>query len=290
MAWKRAFRTCAAACRRCWPPRTILAAWRASHRPGKLVIKAYKDYSPLDSLSRCGAATACLGPETLPPEGGKRHEIGHVHPSGWHVTSYDQSLVAGESLYNRTHLIAWCLSDEADNPQNLITGTQYLNQETMQPLENRVVDYIRQSGNHVLYRVTPLFHGDELVARGVQMEARSIEDEGAGVSFNVYCHNVQPGVSIDYATGESCRASRSKEPARPPQGYILANGSCLAGSSDGASNPPAPAYTLNFSSRRYHLMTCRSITDIGTRNKGACRLGRDELIALGYRPCGCCKP
>ena len=140
------------------------------------------------------------------------------------------------------------------------------------------------------YRVTPLFHGDELVARGVQMEARSIEDEGAGVSFNVYCHNVQPGVSIDYATGKSCRASRSKEPARPPQGYILANGSRLGEGRDDANSPPAPAYTLNFSSRRYHLMTCRSITDIGTRNKGACRLGRDELIALGYRPCGCCKP
>ena len=251
-----------------------------------LTIEPFETYSELDYLGRCGAAYANICLDIMPTE--PREEIGQVKPTGWQTVKYD--CVDGKYLYNRCHLIGYQLAGENANKRNLITGTRYMNVEGMLPFENMVDGYVEETGNHVLYRVTPLFHGDELVARGVQMEARSIEDEGAGVSFNVYCHNVQPGVSIDYATGKSCRASRSKEPARPPQGYILANGSRLGEGRDDANSPPAPAYTLNFSSRRYHLMTCRSITDIGTRNKGACRLGRDELIALGYRPCGCCKP
>lgn len=227
----------------------------------------------------------------MPCEGGKRQEIGHVHPTGWHATCYDQSLVNGMSLYNRTHLIAWCLSDEADNPRNLITGTQHLNQRAMQPLENRVCEYIRHSGNHVLYRVTPVFHGDELVARGVQMEARSVEDGGAGVSFNVYCHNVQPGVAIDYATGESHRAPRLSRTALPPKGYLLGDSVALLGAPDEPGMlPPAPAYALNFSTQRFHLVGCGSVDDIGPRNKGACSLSRDELVTLGYAPCGHCRP
>ncbi len=258
---------------------------------GEPVIKVYKDYSPLDSLNRCGVATACLGPETLAPEGERRKEIGHVQPSGWHSTCYEQSLVAGESLYNRTHLIAWCLCEEIDNPQNLITGTQYLNQRSMQPLENRVVDYIRQSGNHVLYRVTPVFQGEELVARGVQMEARSVEDDGAGISFNVYCYNVQPGVMIDYATGESCRSNHLPKSMLSLKGYLIdGDDSVAAPEQDESIIPQAPSYALNFVTRRFHLMTCRSVKDIAARNEGFCRLDRDMLANLGYVPCGHCKP
>lgn len=254
------------------------------------MIEAYKDYSPLDSLSRCGVAMACLGPETLPREGRRRGEIGHVIPTGWHTTSYDRSLVSGESLYNRTHLIAWCLSDEVDNPRNLITGTEYLNQTTMQPLENRVVAYIRQSGNHVLYRVTPVFQGSELVARGVQMEARSVEDEGAGVSFNVYCYNVQPGVAIDYATGDSRRDDRLPKPTLARRGYLMADDEALGLGGEEAAVPQAPSYALNFNTRRFHLLTCKSTDDIAPHNRGSCRLDRDLLMALGYVSCGRCRP
>lgn len=261
-----------------------------SAKPVSLMIEAYKDYSPLDSLNRCGVARACLGPETLPALGERRGEIGHVLPSGWHATCYDKSLVSGESLYNRTHLIAWCLSDEVDNPKNLITGTQYLNQGTMQPLESRVVDYIRQSGNHVLYRVTPVFQGHELVARGVQMEARSVEDEGAGVSFNVFCYNVQPGVAIDYATGDSRRDDQVPRATLARKGYLLGDEGALAASGEGSGAPQAPSYELNFNTRRFHLMTCRSVGDIAAHNRGRCRLDRDTLVALGYVSCGRCRP
>lgn len=257
------------------------------------MIEAYKDYSPLDSLGRCGVATACLGLETLPPEGEHRGEMSHVHPSGWHATCYDQNLVPGESLYNRAHLIAWCLSEEVDNPQNLITGTQYLNQGSMQPLENRVVDYIRHSGNHVLYRVTPVFQGDELVARGVQMEARSVEDEGAGISFNVFCYNVQPGVAIDYATGESHRSGKLSKNLLTVKGYLMEDADpvdALCRDLGESITPQAPAYALNFSTKRFHLLTCKSVADIAVRNEGRCRLNRETMMALGYASCGRCKP
>ena len=240
----------------------------------------------MDSLNRCGVATACLGLETLPPEGGKRRAIAKVHPTGWHATTYDTSLVSGESLYNRTHLIAWCLGAEGPNRQNLITGTEYLNQEAMLPLETRVADYIRQSGNHVLYRVTPVFQGSELVARGVQMEARSVEDEGAGVSFNVFCYNVQPGVAIDYATGESRRDERVGGALLARRGYLIEGGL----EPEELAAPDALSYTLNFNTRRFHLMTCRSTGEIASHNKGYCRLDRDTLMALGYVSCGRCRP
>ncbi len=254
------------------------------------MIEPYKEYSPLDPLGRCGVATACLGLETLPPEGERRGEIGHVHPTGWHMTCYDRNLVSGESLYNRTHLIAWCLSEELDNPQNLITGTQYLNQGSMQPLETRVVDYIRTSGNHVLYRVTPVFQGDELVARGVQVEARSVEDEGAGVSFNVYCYNVQPGVTIDYATGESHPDFLPSRTALTQKGYLADSARPLCATANESATPTAPSYIINFATQRFHLTTCKSVADIAARNQGACRLDRDMLKTLGYLPCDRCKP
>ena len=161
----------------------------------------YESYSKLDYLGRCGKATACLGPETMPAKGEKRGSIGMVKPSGWHTVKYDN--VDGKYLYNRCHLIGWQLSSENANERNLVTGTRWMNTEGMLPYENEVADYIDRTGNHVLYRATPLFKGKELVCRGVRIEALSIEDNGRGVSFNAYCPNTQPDISINYATGRS---------------------------------------------------------------------------------------
>lgn len=257
------------------------------------MIEAFEAYSPLDALGRCGAASACLGPETLPTEGERRAEIGHVQPSGWQIACYDQRLVPGESLYNRTHLIARCLGASGDVPENLITGTQHLNQALMQPLENHVVDYIRQSGNHVLYRVTPLFEGDELVARALRMEARSVEDDGAGISLCVRCRNVQPGVRIDYGTGVSRRAKAGEEDvgaAPATTGYLLCD---AAPQPDAQEAPPAGSavpYALNYSTQRFHRRGCASAKGIAAANKGFCRIDRDMLMAIGYAPCGHCEP
>ncbi len=165
----------------------------------QLTTDYFENYDILDSYGRCGKAFACLGKETMPSE--ERGAIGSVKPSGWHTVKYD--CVDGKYLYNRCHLIGFQLSGENANKRNLITGTRYMNTEGMLPFENMVADYIEETGNHVMYRVTPVFVGDELVARGVQMEAYSVEDEGDGICFNVFCFNVQPGVVIDYATGES---------------------------------------------------------------------------------------
>ena len=161
---------------------------------------SYETYAELDLLGRCGVAEACIGQDLMPTE--ERGEIGMVKPTGWYTVRYD-GLVEGNYLYNRCHLIGYQLTGENANEQNLITGTRYLNVDGMLPFENQVADYVQETGNHVLYRVTPVFEGLELVARGVQMEAWSVEDGGEGVCFNVYCYNVQPGVEIDYLTGES---------------------------------------------------------------------------------------
>ena len=160
---------------------------------------SYEFYSELDYLDRCGYTMACIGKDLMPTE--DRESISQVKPTGWKQKQYD--FVDGKSLYNRCHLIGFQLTGENANERNLITGTRYMNTEGMLPFENMVADYIKETGNHVLYRVTPIFQGDELVARGVQMEAYSVEDSGEGICFHVYVYNNQPGVTIDYATGQS---------------------------------------------------------------------------------------
>lgn len=162
--------------------------------------EAFETYSELDSLGRCGVAYANICKEIMPTE--ERGEIGQVKPTGWHTVRYDD-LIDGNYLYNRCHLIGYQLAGENANEQNLITGTRYLNVTGMLPFENEVADYVEETNNHILYRVTPIFEGSNLIASGVQMEAYSVEDNGEGVQFNVYCYNVQPGINIDYATGES---------------------------------------------------------------------------------------
>ena len=165
--------------------------------------ESYEYYSELDYLGRCGVVHACLSKDTMPPKSDERGDIGHVKPSGWVQGKYDASLVDGGWLYNRCHLIGWQLSDEDDNEKNLIAGTRYLNIEGMLPFENMVAAHLMEDGGHVMYRVTPIYEGKNLLPSGVLMEGYSVEDNGESISFCVYCYNVQPGVFIDYATGEN---------------------------------------------------------------------------------------
>lgn len=165
----------------------------------EMTTTSFENYSKLDSLGRCGVAYSCVGIETMPTE--KRGDISQIKPTGWHTTKYD--IVDGKYLYNRCHLIGYQLTAENANKKNLITGTRYMNVEGMLPFENQVAEYIEDTNHHVLYRITPIFERDNLIASGVQMEAKSVEDNGKGVCFNIYVYNVQPGVTIDYTTGES---------------------------------------------------------------------------------------
>lgn len=221
---------------------------------------SFETYSELDSLGRCGPAYANVGPETLPTE--DRGAIGQVKPSGWHTVTYD--CVDGRYLYNRCHLIGYQLTAENANEENLITGTRYLNVDGMLPFENVTADYVQETGNHVLYRVTPWFTGDNLVADGVQMEAYSVEDEGAGVCFNVFVYNVQPGVTVDYATGES---------------YL-----------EGQTPPAEADYLLNTKSKKFHEPTCSGAASMSQGNKESFAGSRQTLLDRGYAPCGICKP
>lgn len=227
--------------------------------------KSYEYYSSLDELGRCGVVMACIGEDIMPT--GERGEIGQVKPTGWVTAKYD--FVDGKYLYNRCHLIGWQLTGENANEQNLITGTRYMNVDGMLPFENMVDDYIEETGNHVLYRVTPIFKDNELVARGVTIEAWSVEDNGEGICFNVYCYNNQPGVEIDYATGKSWLSDTP------------------------ISNSPTNTdteYVLNTKSKKIHLPDCSSVGKIEEDNKEVTDKSKEELINMGYEPCGACKP
>ena len=230
-----------------------------------LTTNSFESYSPLDVLNRCGTAYANVGVDLMPTEA--RGSIGQVKPTGWQSTKYD--IVDGKYLYNRCHLIGFQLTGENANAENLITGTRYMNVDGMLPFENLVADYVKETEHHVLYRVTPIFEGDELVARGVQMEAMSVEDKGEGVCFHVYVYNNQPGVIIDYATGES----------------RLDTDGGTAGDAQ-----PAAHYVLNTSSKKFHLPGCSSVKNIADGNRSDYDGTRQELIDQGYQPCGVCKP
>lgn len=231
--------------------------------PDDLTQEAFEEYGPLDSLGRCTTAWANVCQELMPTE--DRESISSVTPTGWINREYD-----GEYLYNRCHLIGFQLTGENANEQNLITGTRYLNVEGMLPFENMVADYVKETGNHVLYRVTPIFDGDNLAASGVEMEAQSVEDQGEGICFHVYCYNVQPGITIDYATGESW-----------PEGTEQPD----AGQSGAGQH-----YVLNTSSMKFHLPDCPGVSNMSEQNKQEYTGSREELIAQGYSPCGTCDP
>ena len=229
---------------------------------------SFEEYSPLDSLGRCGVAFALIGTETTPTE--ERGSIGSVKPSGWHTVRYN-GVVDGNYLYNRCHLIGYQLAGENANTENLITGTRYLNVEGMLPFEDKVADYVDRTDNHVLYRVTPVFDGSNLVASGVQMEAWSIEDGGKGVSFNVFCYNVQPGISIDYATGDSALAEEQATEAA-------------------AEETAEVSYVMNTGTKKFHLPSCSSVAKIKDSNKQSFTGTREQLLDQGYSPCGMCNP
>lgn len=264
---------------------------------------APESYSELDALGRCGVAEAVVSLDTMPTE--ERGEIGMIKPSGWHTVRYD-GLVEGDYLYNRSHLIGFQLTGENANERNLITGTRYMNAEGMEPFESEVAAYVKSTGNRVLYRATPVFADDELVARGVHLEAMSVEDGGAGVSFSVFCYNVQPGVAINYATGESWRdESGATEGASDPtaaqdyesQGAAGASraqgGNASAhdnGSAAGGSEAAAQDYVLNTNTMRFHYPDCESVDQMNEDNKREATAVRDEIIAQGYEPCGECRP
>ena len=238
----------------------------------EITDEAFEFYSDLDSLGRCGYVMACIGRETMPPASDERGEIGHVRPSGWVQAQYD--IVDGGYLYNRSHLIGWQLTAEDDTKENLITGTRYFNVQGMLPFESMVADYIKETGNHVLYRVTPLFEGDDLVCRGVLMEAYSVEDAGEDVTFCVFVYNVQPGIYIDYSTGESRLATEGELPDAETD----------------SKSETGTRYILNVSSKRFHRESCSSVSTIKDTNKGEYVGDRQDLIDQGYQPCGSCNP
>ena len=248
-------------------PYVVLEDNRPNFPEEEWSAEPFEEYSPLDSLGRCGPAYACVGLETMPTE--ERGSIGQVKPSGWKTAKYDN--VDGKYLYNRCHLLGFQLTGENANEENLITGTRYLNVEGMLPFENLVADYVKETSNHVLYRVTPLYEGDNLVASGVLMEAGSVEDEREGICFNVYVYNVQPGIGIDYATGASW--------AEGEQGEIQSS-----------PTPAGTAYVLNTNTKKFHLPTCASVEDMKPENRTDYTGSREALLDEGYSPCGQCKP
>ena len=237
----------------------------------ELTVESFKQFSELDSLGRCGVAYACIGTDSLPTE--ERGTIGMIKPSGWHTVRYD-NIIEDKYLYNRCHLIAFELSGENANPQNLITGTRYMNVKGMLPFENRVRSYVEDTGQHVMYRVTPIFEGNNLIATGVLMEGYSVEDNGEGICFNVFCYNLQPHIKINYADGTS------------EVDYIPESEKSTVGSNDDLGT----TYILNTNTKKFHYPYCDSVNEMKEKNKQVFTGSREEVIEMGYSPCGRCKP
>lgn len=229
-------------------------------------------------MGRCGVAYASVGKDLMPTE--ERGSIGQVKPSGWHTIKYDN--VDGKYLYNRCHLIGYQLTAENANEKNLITGTRYLNVQGMLPFENMAADYVKETGNHVLYRVTPVFEGSNLVASGVLMEAESVEDKGEGILCCVYVYNVQLGININYATGDSS-ASGTNQTAVTEQ-------ATQAVKQAASQQTSTESYILNTNTKKFHRPSCSSVKQMKESNKKSSSESRDALIAAGYDPCKKCNP
>lgn len=228
---------------------------------------SFEAYRSLDYLGRCGFAVACVGQDIMPI--GERGAIGMVKPTGWHTVKYDW--VDGKYLYNRCHLLGYQLTGENANERNLITGTRYMNTEGMLPFENMVAEYVKETDNHVLLRVTPVYEGENLLAHGVVMEALSMEDNGTGVCFNVFCYNVQPGVEIDYKTGESTKGREDINTYTKP-------------------NAQQGDYVININSKRVHTLDCTSVADIKEKNRENYHGNLEDLLNGGYKACKNCNP
>ena len=250
---------------------------------------SFEYYSPLDDLARCGICMACIGTDIMPSE--PRGEIGNVKPSGWQTVRYDE-LIEDKYLYNRCHLIAYQLSGENANVCNLITGTRYLNIEGMLPFENKTANYVLSTGNHVIYRVTPVFVGNELVCRGVLMEAYSLEDKGDGICFNVFCYNVQPGIEINYSNGESKAVVTITTTANVTTKVTTATQATTARPVTVTTThiQTGSKYVANTNSHVFHYSSCASVKKMNESNKWYFNGSWDELISAGYTPCGKCNP
>lgn len=238
-----------------------------------MTTTAFENYSDLDSLGRCGVAYANICKDIMPTE--ERGKIGMIKPSGWHTVKYD--VIKDRYLYNRCHLIGYQLARENANPKNLITGTRYLNVEGMLPFENLVADYVNNTGNHVLYRVTPMFSGSNLVANGVLIEAKSVEDNGGGILFNVYCYNVQPGVGINYENGDSWLDGTTGSASSGSDTSATEN-------SDADSSNSETMVHITATGKKYHRAGCRTL------KKSDTEVTLDEAKSMGLSPCGICNP
>jgi len=238
-----------------------------------MTTTAFENYSDLDSLGRCGVAYANICKDIMPTE--ERGKIGMIKPSGWHTVKYD--VIKDRYLYNRCHLIGYQLAGENANPKNLITGTRYLNVEGMLPFENLVADYVNNTGNHVLYRVTPMFSGSNLVANGVLIEAKSVEDNGGGILFNVYCYNVQPGVGINYENGDSWLDGTTGSTSSGSDSSAAEN------SAADSSNSETMVH-ITATGKKYHRADCRTL------KKSDTEVTLDEAKSMGLSPCGICNP
>ena len=234
-----------------------------------LVTESYETYGDLDKLGRCTVCISSIGVDLMPTE--DRESISSVTPSGWINKKYDTSLVEGGYIYNRCHLIGFQLTGENAKKENLITGTRYLNIEGMLPFENMIASYVKETENHVLFRVTPVFDGDNLMASGVLMEAKSVEDDGDGISFAVFAYNVQPGIIIDYKTGDSVLSGEEL-----PEAPAYEQGETL--------------YVLNVSSKRVHRPECSGVADMKEHNKQETYELLSSLLSRGFKTCGTCKP
>lgn len=272
-----------------------------------MTTTAFENYSDWDSLGRCGVAYANICKDIMPTE--ERGKIGMIKPSGWHTVKYD--VIKDRYLYNRCHLIGYQLAGENANPKNLITGTRYLNVEGMLPFENLVADYVNNTGNHVLYRVTPMFSGSNLVANGVLIEAKSVEDNGGGILFNVYCYNVQPGVGINYENGDSwldgttpqkqsaqtdtpknegsqssdgSGAGESGSSSSTTESASSGSDSSAAENSDADSSNSETMVHITATGKKYHRAGCRTL------KKSDTEVTLDEAKSMGLSPCGICNP
>jgi len=243
---------------------------------------SFEEYSPLDNLGRCGVAYACVGKDIMPTE--KRGSIGSVKPSGWQSVKYDN--VDGKYLYNRCHLIGYQLTGENANERNLITGTRYLNIEGMLPFENMTADYVKETNNHVLYRSTPIFEDNNLLANGVLMEGYSVEDNGAGICFCVYAYNVQPDIDIDYSNGNSKLSGTVQDSAEEVQD-LKQSSYDVAKTNE---NSQTSTYILNANTNKFHYTSCSSVKQMSEKNKRKYNGTRDDVIKQGFIPCKRCNP
>ena len=245
-----------------------------------LTTTSFEEYAPLDDLGRCGVAYSNIGTDIMPTE--KRESISSVKPSGWHSVKYD--IVEGKYLYNRSHLIGYQLTAENANDRNLITGTRYFNATLMLPYENMVADYIKETNNHVLYRVTPVFEGNNLVATGVQMEAKSVEDNGEGIEFNVFVYNVQPGITIDYATGDSALSGEEiTNTSSSSNSNNTSNNSSNTTSSNNTTSTEEIILRGNSKSKIYHCPGQRDYENMADSDYLVNFNSEEEAISAGYR-------